>query len=395
MSTRNWSQAIRGMSLGGVALAAVATVIAGCGSSGGTSGASSGTAGASSANIATACNAVKTFETPPKWTAPGPPIPNAGSLLKGKTLYYVAGTLSIPFDKALTGGVREAAQALGMNVIFVDAHGSTSEATRLIEQGIGRGASVFASDGLLSSGMSAALKEAKSKGIPYFAGFEGNPGAPPANEVAYGVTWRFGFDFGTVGRTIADWIVCDTKGKADAGLFDEPDVGISTIAMAAYAAEMKRLCPSCTSTVVHNPVANWQTGGYSLASSLLKRRPTLNYFWPLVDGMVQPLKPAIAAAGKDTQVKLVSYNADLPDMQAVKKGGDPEVAALGASEHWEGWLLVDAIARHFAKMSPVSSAAPNRMFTNANTQSLDLNGDESTWYETDFRTPFMKLWGLK
>jgi ribose transport system substrate-binding protein len=395
MSRRRWSYGIGSTSVGGLVLAGIVTVIAGCAGSGTTTGASGGATGASTANVATACNAVKSFETPPKWTAPGPPIPNAASVLKGKTLYYVAGTLSIPFDKALTGGVREAAHALGMNVIFVDAHGSTAEATRLIQQGIGRRASVFASDGLLSSGMSAALKEAHTAGIPYFAGFEGNPGRPPANEVAYGVTWRFGFNFATVGRTVADWIVCDTKGKADVGLFDEPDVGISTIATSAYSAEMRRLCPQCSSTVVHDPVANWQTGGYSLASSLLKRKPTLNYFWPLVDGMVQPLKPAIAAAGKDSQVKLVSYNADLPDMQAVKKGGDPEVAALGASEHWEGWLLVDSIARHFAKMPPVSSAAPDRMFTHANTQSLDLSADESTWYETDFRTPFEKLWGLK
>jgi hypothetical protein len=111
--------------------------------------------------------------------------------------------------------------------------------------------------------------------------------------------------------------------------------------------------------------------------------------------MVQPVKPSVFALNKQDQVKIVSYNADLPDMQAVQKGGDPEVAALGASEHWEGWLLIDELVRYFAKKPLVPSAAPDHLFTHANTQGIDLSKDESTWYKTDFATPFKKLWGVK
>src|SRR5262249_7263414 len=155
---------------------------------------------------------------------------------------------------------------------------------------------------------------------------------PNAKDKAVGIRALSGYCYGCVGRQVADFIVADSNGTANIVLFDVPDVGIAKHYVDEFRAEIKPLCPKCTIQTVNAPVAQGQTGLASLTSSVLKSNPGKKlYLFPLFDGMVASMKPSVYAVNAQNRVKIVSYNADLPDMQAIQKGNDPEVADVGGS----------------------------------------------------------------
>lgn len=330
-----------------------------------------------------------------RWKSPGPAL-KVGARLRGKTVLYVANSLSFPFTQSVLKGAREAGALLGLKVEAVDAQYDPSNATRLIQQGITRKVSVIAVMSFAYSTIPTALQAAKAAHIPVIEMFEGDPGPPVPAEANLGVAATATYDYSDVGRKIAHFIVADSKGKARILAVNAPDIGSTKWYLKAFRSEMQRLCPTCPITVKDSPVSNWQTGLQTLTSSSLKADPSINYLFPLFDSMSPIMKPAVTALNREHSIKIVSYNASVPNMQNLAKLTDPEVADVGGGLRWFGWGLVDQSARLLLGAKPVPNLnIPNRTFDHNNIRRIHVNQDESTWYCIDFRSHYKKLWGLK
>jgi ribose transport system substrate-binding protein len=388
--------------LGALSLAVVAIAVAACGSSGSSSsnastsaGAASTTSGSASSGVAKAQAALKVDEAPSKWVAPGPSL-TVSPKVKGKTIAYIANGLALPFTQSLVGGVKDAAQTVGMKVTVTDGAGQAAQFARLIQQAIGAKAAVIVIQSEPFSALVAPIKAAKQAGIPVILDTDGDPALPTSEEAAAGVVATTSFCYSCVGTSIANFIVATSKGDANVGEVNVPDVGPDKAYTDQFKADLNSLCPDCKLKTVGEPLAQWTTGLPSLTSSLLKSDPNINYLFPHYDGMVALMKPSVLALGRGSTVKIVSYNADLPNMQAIAKPDDPEWADVGGSEHWLGWATVDQVIRLLGGEKPLESEnVPNRTFDKTNIGQIDLTANESTWYGVDFATEYKKLWGLQ
>ncbi len=139
----------------------------------------------------------------------------------------------------------------------------------------------------------------------------------------------------------------------------------------------------------------WQTTLPSLVRTLITVDPAITFIVPSVDAMVPSVKPAIIAVGAGDTMKIVSNNAQLPDMQAIATKKDQKVADVGASNERMGWATVDQIARLLTGHPPVTDDQPLRLFTAENIDQVNLKEPAYRWYgRFDFRSYYRKLWSL-
>lgn len=119
----------------GVAGVALAVVAAGCGGGPSKPGAAK-TSPAVSAGVKLAEQRLEDARKDPQFVAPGPPVD--ASKAKGKTVFYLAVTLSIPVVASLVRALKEAGEAAGVNVQPFDGKGSPAEFARGVDIAIAR-----------------------------------------------------------------------------------------------------------------------------------------------------------------------------------------------------------------------------------------------------------------
>ena len=163
-------------------------------------------------------------------------------------------------------------------------------------------------------------------------------------------------------------------------------------------AEFKRLCPSTCKTKIDNlVVADWATKLPLLTQSAVAD-PNVNVLFPLFDGEVSYVVPAVHAANAQDRVKVVSFNATSGVMKYLAQR-DVLVADVGDPLQWVGYQFADQALRlllHVPTANPLKESAPIRLFTPANFSSATLSKPEWQWYgTTDFRAKFRQLWGAK
>lgn len=368
---------------------AFALGMAGCGGGGGGGG---GTA-ASSADVAQATSLLAEAEKPVKFEAPGPPI-DVGDQLKGKTYFQIVNGLEFPFTQGVVKGAKEAAALLGMNVVVTDGAGSVSQAARLIDQAVGRSVDIIAIYGFDDAALDAPISEAKNAGIPVVMVASQDQAPPTEEQKARGVEAIASFSYSGAGRDAANWMVADSGGNVSVVVFDVPDIGSAAPEKNAFVDQLKKLCPDCKSRIVDSPLAQWQSGLSSQTTSAIQRDPNVNYLFPMFDGMVFSMIPAVSRANAQDRVKITTYNASEALLQDLKDNKPPMGSDIGGSTEWCGWALMDQGVRLLLGQPPAGDVKiPNRTFTSRNTKDLDVGAGQEVLYGADFRAGYRELWG--
>jgi ribose transport system substrate-binding protein len=376
---------------------AAATLLTACGSNSSTTATSapSASSSSSSAALSEAKRAFAASTRPATWKAPGPAF-TLGNALKGKTIAYIANGLSFPFSQSVVAGFKQAASAAGAKTFVTDGAGQTAKASGLVQQAVGQKVAAIVIQGFLPDQLAASIGAAKAAGIPVVLTAGQDPHAVTPAESKIGVSAIATQCFSCAGKAVADYVASDSGGKAKVVVFNVPDIAESSKAeLGAFKAELTRVCPDCKVTVKDAPLAQWVSGLPQLTSSALKSDPTVNYLFPLYDGMVASMKGAVASAAAADRVKIVSYNGNKPNLAAIQKA-DIEALDVGQASSWLGWANVDQVARLVTKNPPAADEnVPNRSFDKSVVDSIDLSKSDSTWYgNTDFVAAYRKLWGL-
>src|SRR5690242_1149064 len=140
---------------GGGALVAALAVSSGAGANSGLS---------REDGIAIAQKLVNQYQQPPKWAPPGKPFD--ASKAKGKSIWYVSLSLSIPFEQYMAQGIKQGAALVGAKGVGFDGKFSANDAARGIRLAIQSKASVIMLGGVEPSLVAPALNDAKKAGIP-------------------------------------------------------------------------------------------------------------------------------------------------------------------------------------------------------------------------------------
>jgi ABC-type sugar transport system substrate-binding protein len=343
--------------------------------------------GGDAAGVAAAKAYIAPFLTKP--TTIGITIPLIGKPAGGKTVFLISvnDPSTTPVDTGFTAG----AAALGWSgkvLLYTD----PTQGNSLITQALQQGASYIAILGLSASETQSGLAAAKAKGVPVFQVDSTSRAKGPAN-------WLFSQvdDLGVWaerGKINADYVIANSNGHANVLAVGLPSFASQLNWEDGLKSEFSKNCPTCTLKTLDVPYTTLESGATAgEVLGYLRAHPEVNNVVFGVgsedDGLLTAASSAgIKIGGSGVQVSLQDPNQG--DLQDIINGS--YVAAVATPNAYDGWLVIDAMARQSLKMDLEpnwNSTTPLFMQTKTNISSTNL-------YEgpTGYQAEFKKLWNV-
>jgi ribose transport system substrate-binding protein len=378
-------------------LVVLVTSAAACSSGGSSSVAATGSAAASGGGVPAAVTAtLNKYLAEPVFAAPGPAVDVAK--LRGKKVFVIP-IEETPFTQAVEAGEKAAAQAAGVQLTFYPNQGQVSQWVQGMQTAIAEKPDLIILDTSPDPRqLQPQIAAAKAAGIPVLVThfYDASSPQPPACVgCAAGVTGIVKAPISTAGGAEADWIIANSGGKANVllvglnGLLPVPGM------LAAADAQFKQYCPGCKITTTAINLSQLGTAGaFGQVSSALVQNPSINYVDPLFDASIPGTLAAITAAGKSSQIKMVSFNGSSFALQDVASGTSPVAADVAEPDAWVGYANMDQAFRMMAGMTPVVETTPIRIFDSANISQAGGGPSYSGGYGDAYVSGFLKLWGL-
>lgn len=370
------------------ALLAVALTITGC-SRGSTSSADAATTAATGASgcpdaFTAAKTAVQQAEDPDAaWTGPttGP------KAAAGKTIVYVAQTMTNPGVAGVATGVQEAGKAIGWTVRVVDGQGTPAGIQAAFSQAIALKPAGIVLSGFDPNSTAQQLKQANDAGIPLIGWHAvGTPGPSESPKLFSNVTTKVE----DVAKISADWIIAQSNGTAGAVIFTD-----SSIPFAENKSQMiKKELETCATVKVLSyeniPIPDASTRTPQQVSSLLSRfGDKWTHSVAINDLYFADAAAALRAGGKDGAGAPLNIGAGDGDPSAFQRIRDKQFQAGTVPEPLteQGWQVIDEFNRAFAKQPASGYVAPAHLTTAANV------GTSTAWDPAGYRDAYKSIWG--
>jgi ABC-type sugar transport system substrate-binding protein len=397
------SRRIRPVVAGAVLAAGALLLTAACSSSSssgsGTTSTSTGGSGSTSSASAQSSSlnaALQALEKNPAFTPPGPAL-DAKKLPASTPIVVIDNTPSVGPLEETSAGVMQAAQQAGFSPKLLNggANNTASDDINLLEEAVNLHPKVVLQVGIITALETAGLQYAKSHGVPVIAVDDDAPVAGVPGEgsgpLASGTSAQ---DYTAYGQVLADYVAAQGPNNASVGIITSDDIVPSTAIQAAFTSELKKVCSGCTTFTQNVDTANWSTQITPTVTSILDAHPTLNYLFPVVDGMAPLVSPALSASS-DSSLQVISANATPGSaMNSVKSG--QFAAEVGASPEAIGWYGFDAALRVMLGLPQQTNPdEPYSFFTTSEMKAKNLDPNSvSALFGNAYQTGFLKLWGV-
>jgi ribose transport system substrate-binding protein len=238
----------------------------------------------------------------------------------------------------------------------------------------------------------AQLKTAKSRGI---AVITSSTTDPPATGDGIEAAIDGPAQVREAGRTIAAFIVADSKGTAHVALFGISSYPILGEFAAGFKDGLAKWCPDCTVKDVDQQATDVGTKTPQSVVSTFQGNPDLNYAVFSFGDMTIGVDAALAAASLSGKVKIAGEAATPANIKAVKAGH--ELAWTGFAAPVFGWRLIDAAAR-IASGGDATVASttnlPAQLITAENVDKLVVDKDGYYVGVDNYGDQFRQLWGV-
>ena len=378
------------------AVAGTAVLAAACGSS---SPATTSLPKGVNANIGVArAKAIVAQESKPttNFPPPGPPI-NVRSL-RGKTVWYIPLSLSVPVFAISNGTLGTALSKVGLTEHSCSAQASPSVTAACINQAVAANAGAIITDAIPVALAPNAYANAESHHIPVLVQDQlppkaGTPGAVQGygnDKLAYQP-----LQAANLVKAEAYWTIADSNGKAHILLEPYTDSPSTLAYDASTEVVIHQDCPGCTVAVQNIGIATASLAASQTSSALVSHQNT-NYVLPEYDALLQAIEGGIQQAGFTSKVKVAASAGDLPALEAIKAGK----LSVDAGEDFPyiGWADADEAMRMMLGKPIVQEKPPLRLFTPVNVSFLNLTtADQASgsWYGSSAYMPmFEHLWGV-
>jgi ribose transport system substrate-binding protein len=233
------------------------------------------------------------------------------------------------------------------------------------------------------------LRQAKAAGIPVDVLHLYDRVMPTPRDVTSTVF----APFTEAARLMADWVITDTNGKADALILTDNSVPPSKYIVSAMRTELRAHCPSCKATVVDVPAADWATKMQSATQSALLADPGINYVVPIYDSASQFVIPGIRAAGRSDRVRIASYNGTPFVLENIRTKSTVAMD-VGESQAWIGHANMDQVLRMITGHKPLPAAqTPIRVFNQSNIAAAGNPPDPNRAFGNSYVTGYRAIWG--
>jgi ribose transport system substrate-binding protein len=235
------------------------------------------------------------------------------------------------------------------------------------------------------------LHEAKKAGVPVASVGQGGdtPNALPV--LAPGqLAWAFAVDPDNyaLGRSIGEWIIKDSGGKANVVAFNDKEFD-GVVTQHAGIMDALHKCPGCKvdeQSFSANQIATnlgQQVVGY------LRAHPDVDYVYMPYDPSAFAVAAALRQAGLGKRVKLASLLGDEENLNLIRKG-DVQVADVAFDTVYKGYAAVDQIIRYLDKQKlfdPHGENVPMKVLDKTN---LPAKGNWTA--DNGYKEKYLRLW---
>jgi ribose transport system substrate-binding protein len=368
-----------------ITLLAAAAVLAGCerGSSNGSEDSTAGPVGCPAAHsrAETAVERAERSDIP--WNGPtsGP------RAVSGRSIVYVAQTMTNPGVAAAASGVREAARVVGWNVRVIDGGGTPAGIESAFSQAVALRPSGIVIGGFDPNATSRQVQQANAAGIPLI-GWHAVPAPGPSDSprLFTNVTTQVE----DVSRISAQWIIDQSNGNAGAVVFTD-----ASIPFAKYKSDLIRkelaTCSSVKLLAYPNiPIPDASSRTPREVSSLLSRfQDRWTHSVAINDLYFADAAPALRAAGRPGAGPPFNIGAGDGDPSAFQRINSRQYQSATVPEPLtlQGWQIIDEFNRAFSGRPASGYVAPVHISTAANSE-----GD-STWDPEGYQEGYRQIWG--
>ena len=325
-----------------------------------------------------------------KFVAPGPAIDP--SALKGKLIFTIPSSTSIPFCDVVDKQMDAFAQRLGVRHEVWQTQAQIGQWVQGFSTAFAHNADLInVACGLDPSTVAPQIKEAIARGIPVVAAHTYARGQTTVPELT-GIVWGAYIE---AAKLETAWVILQTKGKGNVLVITAPSTANSPFIQKAIEEMFAKYCPNCKVSYAGVNAADWATKvGPTVQSAILADR-NLEYIIPIYDGMVQFVMPAIITTGSSAKVKVASFNAT-PAVLDMMRSGNVVTYNSGEDTTWLAGAILDQDFRVLLKKPLIDYyVAGVRGFTKANVEAAGVPAKFGEGYGGSALKGYEDLWGLK
>lgn len=204
-------------------------------------------------------------------------------------------------------------------------------------------------------------------------------------------------DWLKTGELIGDYMIWKSNGELNALLLNDPEVTVVDYGQFAGTNGKltdKNACPNCKVTVENFTIATLNTAPAALAASAVQRDPTINWVW-CYDFCMANVATDLIARGLQGKIMGAGFDCNAQNLQLI--GDDKvQVVCIADPRDWEAWASIDTLNRMMNGEPAVDQNIPVRLFDKSNLDQLTENDIKNGWQGgTDFRSEYLKIWGVQ
>jgi ribose transport system substrate-binding protein len=260
----------------------------------------------------------------------------------GKNITYLE--CGVGICQQIAAELTNAAKLLGWHMTFVDQGTTPEQIVAAWDRALSANPKP---DAILTSGVPVVvyqreLDQARQAGIPVVDWASANPPNTP------GII----FDINPVednqerGRLLADYAAVKSGGHATTLFADIPDFPTLLAEEKAYVAELKSVCPSCTTDVLNFSATDIGSKIPSAIVSYLQQHPDTNYITFAFDDMSVGVPEALRAASIGSNISILGQSSNKTTAQSIADGTG-QVATIPQGVGQMAYKALDVLARHF------------------------------------------------
>lgn len=382
---RNAASGVLRVPLAGCVLLAAATVLAGCerGSESRPEESTTGPNGCPAVHARAQAAVVQAEQTDVSWNGPA----TGPAAASGKTLVYVAQTMTNPGVAGAANGVKEAARVIGWNVRVIDGGGTPAGIQAAMSQAVAVRPSGIVIGGFDPNSTLQQVSRANAAGIP-LVGWHAvaAPGPSRRPELFTNVTTRVE----DVARISAQWIIGHSGGRAGVVLITD-----ASIPFARNKSELiKKELATCSGVKLlayeNIPIPDASSRTPRVIASLLSRfQDSWTHSVAINDLYFADAAPALRAAGEKGSGPPFNIAAGDGDPSAFQRINSRQYQAATVPEplSLQGWQIVDEFNRAFSDRPASGYVAPVHITT------ADNSDGATTWDPSGYREAYRMIWG--
>jgi ribose transport system substrate-binding protein len=373
LSLRNGAH--KGAALLVLGLALVAAT--GCGSNSGGSAAQSG-GGASVAEAQTLTKQATTRPTSIGLTKPiGKPVPT------GKKVVFIS--CGVEACEIQGNIIKQGAADLGWTAETIGTDGSPEQLQNAFKTALRQGADGVIINAVNRASVAKQIEQAKKQGVAFVTSASVDE---PGDGILANIADKR--NSGNIGEHLAAQIVADSDGKANTLFVNISAFQILKALGDQFSSSYKKYCPDCKYDALDIPVTSLGKDAPDRIVSYLRSHPQVNYVVLSVSNALGAgLPAALRAAGLADKVKIVGQSGDSQTFQDLQAKNINSVAAY--DYYTVDYLMLDALARHFAGAPPQRANPPLWLVTPENMPAEATKGLFPV--VPTYRDEFKKLWG--